>query len=97
MKHKLGTTIFKFRKLFHHHQGFVVTMLLLVVALATVLRIRLLNEMRPNQAYLDEQASSVKSVNFNQKAIEQIEALRDSNVSNPGTQLPDGRDNPFSE
>ncbi len=97
MKQKISKLIFRVKKVLHHHQGFVVSIMLLLVILATVLRIQFLNEMRPDQAYLDERADSVRSVNFNQKAIEQIEALRDSNVTAPGTQLPGNRDNPFSE
>ncbi len=97
MKHKLELLNFRIKKVFQSHQAFVVVMILLIVSLAVVLRIRQLDNKPADQAYIEENSLSLKSVNFNQKAIEQIETLRDSNVAAPGTQLPGNRQNPFSE
>ena len=97
MKLKIAKLKFRTLKLLHTHQAFVVTMGLLAVASLVVARLSILNNLSPSQKVLDENATKTKTVNFNQQAIDQIKALRDNNVTVPGTEVSRGRDNPFSE
>ena len=62
-----------------------------------LIRINSLGNLPVDQQYLDQETAKIKSVKFNEKSIEQIKALNDSNVSLPDTQLPSGRQNPFNE
>ncbi len=80
-----------------HHQTFVVVALLLALTTGVVFRLTNLSNMEPSQEVIDDQVRSVKSVIFNEDAVEKIEALRDSNVKKPGTQVQQNRDNPFRE
>lgn len=97
MKEQLSSTRYKFAKLFKVHQTFVVLTAVLLLLIGVVLRINSLNNLPLDQNYLNAESSKIQSVNFNEEAIEQIKALNDSNVSDPGTQLPGGRQNPFNE
>lgn len=97
MKNKLITKYYSVVKIFHTHEAFVVLTIVLVALIAVVVRINHLSNLPPDQAYFDKSSSEIKSVNFNEDAINKIEQLRDSNVQDPGTQLPVGRNNPFNE
>ena len=94
---KLSALQYKIAKSLRGHEAFTISVLALLVLLLLTLRINSLNNLPMDQAYYDQKTSELKSVTFNQDAIEQIEALRDSNVADPGVQLPNGRDNPFVE
>jgi hypothetical protein len=97
MTQKLAHFKYRFTKLFHSHQAFVVTTIVLCVLLLVFARINVLNEMPEDQVYLDSKISTIKKVNFNEDAIKQIETLKDSDVTTPGTDLPINRQNPFNE
>lgn len=97
MNQQLARLKYKAVKLLHSHQAFVVITIVLVVLLLVFVRINSLNEMPVDQAYLDEKVSNIKTVNFDTEAIKEIEALNDSNVTAPGTDLPLDRNNPFNE
>jgi hypothetical protein len=94
---KLAVFSHKFQRIFKLHQVFVVTLALLILLIAVVMRVSTLSNLGPDQNYLNQQASKVQVVNFKEDAIKEIESLRDSNVTVPATQLPSGRQNPFSE
>lgn len=94
---KLAALQYKVSKALRGHEAFIVSVMALLILLLLTLRINTLNTMPMDQAYYEQKTSELKSVTFNQEAIEQIETLRDSNVSDPGAQLPSGRDNPFVE
>ncbi len=97
MREKLNRLNYKFTKLLHLHQAFVVITVVLVILIAVFIRINTLNEMPVDQAFLDSEVSKIKTVNFDKTAIKEIEALSDSDVTVPGTDLPANRKNPFSE
>lgn len=97
MKQKIIKKVQSLRKVLRAHQLFSVTFVFLLILIVMVLRIRHLSDLPPDQGYIDEQLLKTKTVNFNQQAIEDIQALRDSNVSVPDSQLPGNRQNPFSE
>lgn len=97
MKQNLQKLQYKFTKFFHTHEAFVVLTLVLVALMAVVLRINYLNNLPADEDYYNQSVSDIKPVTFNQEAIEKIEQLRDSNVDDPGTQLPQDRNNPFTE
>lgn len=97
MKDRLKKLHLKVTSIFTHHQTFVVVSLLLLLVAGVMVRLGGLSNMEPTQEVIDDQSSSVKSVIFNEDAVEEIEALRDSNVKEPGTQVQQNRDNPFSE
>lgn len=97
MKGKFNTQIYRLQKIFHNHQTFVVLTAVLLVLTIVFLRIHTLNSMPLDESYLNQETSKIKSVRFNEDAIEQIKALNDSNVKDPGTQLPANRQNPFNE
>lgn len=97
MKQQLTLLRYKFTKLFHQHEAFVVILAVLSVLIVLALRINSLSNIPMDQSYYDKKVSELKTVNFNNEAIKQIEALRDSNVTNPGTELPADRTNPFVE
>ncbi|MFO0971192.1 MAG: hypothetical protein U0520_02460 [Candidatus Saccharimonadales bacterium] len=84
-------------KVMRTHQTFVVLVVVLLVLLAVFIRINELGSMPLDQAYLQQEGEKIKSVKFNEEAIEQIKALNESNVNDPGTRLPTDRQNPFSE
>jgi hypothetical protein len=88
---------YKFTKLFHQHQAFVVVVSALIILIIAFLRINSLSNLPADQDYLRQETSKLKTVQFNQDAISQIQALDDSNVATPGTQLPSNRQNPFNE
>lgn len=97
MKLKLTKANYKLQKLLHEHQAFVVLVVMLLVLMGVFLRINTLSNQPLDQAYLNQESSKLKSVRFNEDAIDQIKALRESNVIDPGTQLPSNRQNPFNE
>ena len=97
MMQKFAHFKYRFIKLFHSHQAFVVTTMVLFVLLLVFGRINMLNELPEDQAYLDTKMSTIEKVNFNEEAIKQIEKLKDSDVATPGTDIPVDRQNPFSE
>ena len=97
MNQKLTHTKYKLTKFFHSHQAFVVIAVVLVILLSVFVRINTLNEIPVDQAYLDKEVSQIKTVNFDKSAIKEIEALSDSDITVPGTDLPANRKNPFSE
>lgn len=94
---KLATYRFRLLKLFRVHQSFVILILVLVVLVGVLYRVKFLNDLPVDQAYMNQEMQKVKAVKFNEAAIEQIKALRDSNVATPGTELPKNRQNPFAE
>lgn len=81
----------------HRHQAFLVLTCVLVILTFVILRINSLGNIAPDASYFERETSSLKPVQFNQEAITQIEALRDSNVSEPTVELPRDRNNPFTE
>lgn len=97
MRQQLSLIRYKLAKAFHQHEAFVVIVAVLLVLTGLVLRINALSNVPMDEAYYNEQTSKLKTVNFNQAAIKEIEALRDSNVTDPGTELPSDRTNPFVE
>lgn len=97
MKKQLNLLKYRLAKLFKNHQAFVVIVVVLMVLMAAMLRINSLSNIPLDQGYLDKKSSELKSVQFNQDAISQIQDLNDSNVDDPGTQLPSNRQNPFNE
>ncbi len=97
MKSQFSSISYKFQKLFHEHQAFVVIVTVLLILTAVFLRINTLSNQPLDKVYLDQETSKLKSVRFNEDAVDQIKALNDSNVQDPGTQLPGNRQNPFNE
>ncbi len=97
MKSQFTTLNYKLQKLLHEHQAFVVLVIALLVLMGVFLRINTLANQPLDQAYLTSESSKLKSVRFNEDAIRQIKALQESNVNDPGTQLPSNRQNPFNE
>ncbi len=93
----LSSLKFKLAKLFKLHQAFVVLIFLLIILSVSIFRINSLTHMPLDQNFLDAEASKIKTVKFDEKAIEQIKSLSDSNVAAPGTDLPKDRQNPFNE
>lgn len=87
----------KIAKMLRDHHIFVVLLIVLAVLLAVFIRINTLNSLPLDQARLNQESEKIKPVRFNEGAIEKIKALNESNVADPGTQLPDNRQNPFSE
>jgi predicted RND superfamily exporter protein len=94
---KLEAYRYRLTKLFRVHQSFVILLLVLVVLVAVFYRVKSLNDLPVDQAYMTQEMQKLKAVKFNEEAIEQIKALRDSNVATPGTDLPKNRQNPFAE
>lgn len=88
---------YRFLKIFQAHQAFVVLVIALFILMAAFFRVQTLTDTPIDQEYIDEASLDIKTVRFNQSAIEQIKSLRDSNVVAPGTNLPQNRQNPFSE
>lgn len=88
---------YKFSKVFRIHQTFVILVAVLLLLVVALMRVNLLNDLPVDQTYLNEQSDKIKTVKFDEKAIEEIKALRDSNVASPGTDLPKDRQNPFNE
>ena len=88
---------YKIVKILHSHQAFIVLIGVLVLLVFVIMRINTFNNIGYDEAYYTRETASLKSVQFNQEAIEQIEALRDSNVDEPAVQLPGDRSNPFAE
>lgn len=97
MKRQLEILRYKAVKLFKMHQTFVVLVIMLFVLFVALMRVTALNNIPVDQTYLLQKMTGVKAVVFNRDAISQIEDLNESNVNNPGTQLPSNRENPFSE
>lgn len=97
MKDQLLAYRYKLIKQLHAHQTFVVLLAALIVLLAVFLRISSLGSTPVDQEYLNQTINTLKPVSFNEEAVKQIEALKDSNVNDPGTQLPPNRQNPFNE
>lgn len=87
----------KMLRLFRTHQTFVFVVTILLILIFTVVRINNLSNLPEDQQYLTQQSQGIKTVRFNQDAIEKIQSLNESNVKTPGTQLPQNRENPFSE
>lgn len=94
---RLSSIQYRAGRVLRAHQAFVVLLITLLILLITLLRVQTLNNIPINQTYIEQESANVKTVKFNQSAIEQIKSLRDSNVSAPGTNLPTDRQNPFSE
>lgn len=97
MKQKVTQLYYSFIRIFHNHEAFVVLTISLTALIVVILRINNLNNLPADQLYYDQAVSEIKSVNFNEDAINKIEQLRDSNVEDLGTQLPVDRTNPFNE
>ena len=97
MKRKLNRYKLRALKFLHLRQSFVVILVLLFILFAVFVRISMLGSLPLDEAYLNKESSNIKAINFNDEAIEQIKALRESNVTAPGTELPQDRQNPFSE
>jgi hypothetical protein len=93
----LGRYWYQLGKTLRVHQVFVIVVAVLLVLLAVFIRINELGSMPLDQTYLQQEIDKIKPVKFNQEAIEQIKALNESNVSDPGTRLPANRQNPFNE
>ena len=87
----------KIAKIIHFHQAFIVLIGVLMLLVFVIVRINAFNNIGYDEAYYNSETASLKSVQFNQDAIERIEALRDSNVDEPAVQLPGDRSNPFAE
>ena len=94
---KLQPYIYRLSKLFRVHQSFVILLLVLIVLVAVFYRVKYLNDLPVDQVYMTQETQKMKTIKFNEEAIEQIKALRDSNVATPGTDLPKNRQNPFAE
>lgn len=88
---------YRIGKIFREHQAFVMVTVVLLVLLAVLLRVNTLNDIETDQAYINSESGTIKAVKFDIEAIEEIKALRDSNVATPGTSLPQNRQNPFNE
>lgn len=97
MKSQFAKYRYRFTKVLRSHQAFVVLLGVLSVLLVVFIRINTLSNMPTDQGYLNQEVEKLKPVRFDEEAIEQIRALNDSNVNDPGTQLPSNRQNPFSE
>ncbi len=97
MKNRFLKNYYSFIKVFHTHEAFVVLTIVLIALIGVVARINHLSNLPADQLYFDQSSSEIKAVNFNEDAIKKIEQLRDSNVQDPGTQLPVDRNNPFNE
>lgn len=97
MKLKLPQLKNRLIKNLHSHQAFAVIVAVLIILLAVFLRISSLSNAPIDQAYLNQEVEKVKPVQFNQNAIKEIEKLKESNIEDPGTQLPQNRQNPFNE
>lgn len=97
MKEKFKNILYKFTSMFAKHLGFVVACIFLAVASMVVYRLFVLSTIEPNQDYISDQKLDIKTVKFDEDAIKKIEALRDSNVDNPGTNIQKNRQNPFAE
>ena len=97
MRSKLATYKYRLHKTLKSHQAFVVLLGVLLVLLVVFLRINSLNSLPIDQSRLNEESAKITPVQFNEEAIEQIKQLSESNVADPGTQLPGNRHNPFNE
>lgn len=97
MKLQFASYRYRFAKALHSHQTFVIILGVLLVLLGVFLRINGLNSLPLDEAHLKQETEKIKPVRFNEEAIEQIKLLNDSNVDDPGTQLPGNRQNPFNE
>lgn len=97
MKSQFARYRYRFMKVFQNHQAFVVILVVLCVLLAVLLRISTLSSLPLDKNRFNQESAKVKPVRFNEKAIEQIQSLSESNVADPGTQLPSNRQNPFNE
>lgn len=97
MQKRLNQYRYEVVKLLRMHQTFVVLTLMLLILVIAMLRINSMGRLPLDQTYIDKKSSEIKAVKFNAEAINQIEALRDSNVLKPGTELPSSRQNPFNE
>lgn len=97
MKNKLVKYYYLVTKVFHTHEAFVVLFVVLIALIGVIVRINHLSNLPADQVFFDQSSSQIKEVNFNEDAIKKIEELRDSNVQDPGTQLPVDRNNPFNE
>jgi len=94
---KLDVQRYRLAKIFRLHQAFVILILVLMVLVAVFYRVKSLNDLPVDKVYMNQEMQKIKTVKFNEEAIEQIKALRDSNVATPGTDLPKNRQNPFNE
>lgn len=94
---RLKSAKYRFLKILRAHQAFVVLVIVLGILLFAFLRVQTITNIPLDQAYIDDASLDIKTVKFNQQAIEQIKSLRDSNVVAPGTDLSENRQNPFSE
>jgi hypothetical protein len=97
MRQKIQAIQFKMQSVFSSHQAFVVLSLLLIIATLVIFRLTSLSNLEPSAEYIDDQTRTIQPVPFNEEAIKEIQALRNSNVSNPGTQIQEDRSNPFAE
>ena len=97
MEAKLVPLKYKASKLFRSHQAFVILLAMLLVLTFAVVRINTLSNLPIDQNYINQKKSEIKTVRFNEQAIDQIRQLNESNVQAPGTELPQNRQNPFNE
>ncbi len=97
MKDKFKKIRFKVSEIFSKHQAFVVMIVFLAIFATVIYRLTILSNIKADQTVIDDQTATLKTINFNQDAIDKIEQLKDSNVKTPGTQLQKDRQNPFAE
>ena len=97
MNQRINMYRYKVAKLFHTHEAFVIATVVLLLLLGVILRINTLSNLPIDEVYYTEKTSQLKSVTFDQDAIKKIEELRDSNVTTPGAELLENRNNPFTE
>ncbi len=97
MKDKIKKISFKLSDIFSSHQAFVIVIIFLTIFAVVIYRLTILSNLQPDQTLIDDQTATLKSINFNQDAIDKIEELKDSNVKSPGTQVQKNRQNPFAE
>lgn len=97
MEAKLAPLKYKLSRHLRTHQAFIVLLVVLLVLITAFIRINSLSNLPVDQGYIDLKKSEIKTVRFNEQAIDQIEQLKDSNVQAPGTDLPQNRQNPFNE
>ena len=97
MKAKITKLYYKVKEIFKKHQAFVVVAIMLLITGFVIYRLFVLSNLEPSPDSIDDQTRSIQAIEFNEEAIEKIEELRDSNVKEPGTQVQEDRNNPFSE
>ncbi len=97
MKAKVKGYLLKTKEVLTKNQAFVSACIFLGIAAFVLYRLMVLSNIGPDSAAILDQQRTIKTVQFNQQAIDQIEELRDSNVKTPGTDIQKNRQNPFAE